>query len=50
MQIDRRDYHTKAMNGSFSITPKNARRALYYAGLADRVLKGGAPEHMVCYA
>lgn len=43
MQIDWRDYHTKAMNGSFSITLKGARRALHHVGLADKVVKAAHP-------
>lgn len=38
--VDWRRYHTKAMNGSFSITLKNAKRALCDLGLAHRVTTG----------
>ena len=38
-KIDWQKYHTKAMNGSFSITLKNARRALCDMGLARKVVK-----------
>jgi len=43
MQIDWRNYHTKALNGSFSITLKSARRAMCDIGLAAKVARGGAP-------
>jgi len=53
MQIDWRNYHTKAMNGSYSITQKNTRRALHHLGLADKVLRAAgksspAPGAMRC--
>ena len=44
MQIDWSDYHTKAMNGSFSITLRNTRQALHHIGLADKVVKGGGAQ------
>lgn len=42
-QVDWRNYQTKAMNGSFSITLKNARRALYDIGLAHPVTRNPQP-------
>ncbi|MGR3915126.1 MAG: hypothetical protein OD918_11570 [Gammaproteobacteria bacterium] len=40
MQLDWRRYHTKAMNGSFSITLGKTRQALHDIGLASKVAKG----------
>jgi len=40
MQIDWRRYHTKAMNGSYSITLKGARRAMCDIDLARQITVG----------